>query len=170
MLRSTWDQCRAPISLRREQRGISEERSSDEEEEGRGRKAPEEQSCLTLSPRCGAEEQSGAAQQAEGEDGHGHHPRHGLQLPGARGRYGHPSSPQCPPGRKETLLGDFPGLWDGNLWAAQHMQAQPAPHRGGCRSLTLLLLPVWAGEGVQRGVKKGWVQAGVLCPRCRVLP
>lgn len=121
-----------------------------------------------MSPGRGAEEQSGAAQQAEGEGGH--HPRHGRRLPGARGRYGHPSSPHCPRVRKETLLGDFPGLWDRNLWAPQHTQAQPAPPgrlqvphaaaaagvgRGGC------------GERGEKGMSAGRGAVAALCPRCR---
>lgn len=113
-----------------------------------------------MSPGRGAEEQSGAAQQAEGEDGHGHHPRHGLQLPGARGRYGHPSSPQCPRGRKETLLGDFPGLWDGNLWAAQHMQAQPAPPRGGCGASCCRCCRFGQGRGCKEGCKGAGCRQG----------
>lgn len=50
MPRSTWDQHRAPVSPTGKSTGISEERSGDEEEEGRGRKAPEEQSCWSALP------------------------------------------------------------------------------------------------------------------------
>lgn len=118
-----------------------------------------EQLCLTLSPGRGAEEQRGAAQQAEGEGGH--HPRHRLQLPGGTGQISAPQFPPVPPGEEGDAAG---GLSRAVGQEAVGSPAHAARPRPGCRCLTLVL----AGEDVERGVKKGWVPAEVMGPRCRV--
>lgn len=50
VLRSPWDSTGLPFPSAGTSTGISEERSSDEEEEGSGTKTPEEQSCRSALP------------------------------------------------------------------------------------------------------------------------
>lgn len=109
-----------------------------------------------MSPGRGAEEQSGAAQQAEGEGEH--HPRHRLQLPGGTGLIWAPQFPPVPPREEGDAAGGLSGaVGQEALSSPAHAGTTSTPGEAAGASCCC-----WFWQG------RVWVQAEVLCPRCRV--